>query len=109
MSSSSYSYYNPNLCLSGEYIAVIPEEGFRYLGVLINPSLSELSSRNLIKESLLDNMNLVNNTCIAKTDVQSSYYTTPVMVVHYLRPLSVFCKLSALSGFAFFEEMVWPS
>ena len=41
----TYAHYNPHLVVSGEEIKAIDDEGFRYLGVVIEPSLQENKSR----------------------------------------------------------------
>lgn len=67
LTNKSYSHYNPNLHLSGECINVITDEGFKYLGVLVEPLLKEHHSRDIIKTTLLKFVNLVNDTHIANT------------------------------------------
>ena len=65
--SKSYSQYNPGLSISGSTIAPIPLSGFKYLGVRIEPTLSEFVSQQKIIETLTQHMTTVHNVPLANT------------------------------------------
>jgi len=65
--SKSYSQYNPGLSISGSTIVPIPLSGFKYLGVRIEPTLTEFVSRQKIIETLTQHMTTVHNVPLANT------------------------------------------
>ena len=62
--SKSYSHYNPHLFLSGEEIKAINDEGFRNLGVVIEPSLQEHKSRLKIVSNLKEWLEITNSALV---------------------------------------------
>ena len=63
----SYTHYNPHLVLSGEEILLINDEGFRYLGVVIEPSLQENKLRQAIVTSLKKWPEIINLASVSNT------------------------------------------
>ena len=67
LTNKSYIYFYPNLFLSGQHIKPISPSGFKYLGVIIEPSLSEDISRTKLKETLVSLITTVNDASLASS------------------------------------------